>query len=697
MPTTSEPPQVSDLVREAPIVNNNSSQSRRGLLSALASIPLAPYLSSAEASAATELAESNFYSISKHGSEAAAVLAGESNTPVGHLFIVNDDLGNIIYYEMANNGSIEVGRSGAVGSMSDAEALSHVGFNQGSPYIKTRSAMEKLRELGASANDFGAKGDYSTDDADAIEEAFNYFSETGGQWHIPPGCYLIKRMINIRVNKPQLIIGFGQRGVYPGRFEPLDVSGLSTFVPVHDGRAAFEFTGKHGANGISLRNLAVTSLEYGSIPAAAFGWLTDDGFTRNYEFERVSINGFTSAFDTYSKDKGNSEVGIFRASHCNIHRNSWIARSLNNTQWNGFSFIHNESGQNGYLPGQGGISISGHNVHIHDNILEGTRDPIKITGGFLGINIQSNYLESCIGRANIHISGAKGHYKIGPNTPLSIDYSKLKHNILITNCGPGEISGPYWPDNVSKTRLPVIGNSILSGNNIINPQTDTTEDGYARLDGFDMGQTYMREPELISKSAQRVTVCGRELAPWSGQPIPVEEYATSGSGAITTRFPILGDAGHWIAVSWLFKRIPDTAELAEPYISLSLNGILDPGSRDYVFNDFNEYWRDGEWILATCAIRALCKTSSLIVHCFPHGVSPSAGRKTRFLKPLVYLSDTVNKVIPYIDEFIARSVEDIPNAPGFLAGDTLINASPSLDRTGDLLKLEGGDSNWVYR
>lgn len=626
----------------------------------------------------------------------ASTAAGIADTVDGEFFAVDNGDGTVTIYLNVAETAVAQRTLATTAALAAPDGLERLGFAQGSaPYIQTRKALEKLREIGASAKDFGALGDNTTDDADAVEKAFVYFAGAGGEWRIPKGRYLLKRMIDVPAGLPQIISGCGQRGVYPGAFNPATATELAVFVPVHNGRAAFQFTGSTGETGLTIRDLAVTTLESGLMPTCAFGWLTNDGFVRTYEFDRVSINGFNSAFDTYKTGGTNTEAGIFRASHCNIHRNLWIARSLDGTQWNGFSFVHNEAGQNGYLVGQGGIAISGHNVHIVDNILEGMRDPVKVTGGFLGINVQSNYLEACVGRALVELSSIRGHYKVGPNAPLALDYGNLDNIVLLRNCGPGEVVGPYWPENCHKVQLPVLGNSS-SGYNTLNPNINTDDYGYLRLDGFDSGQTYLREPELLAKSVQRVTVAGRELAPWNGEVLPVAQYTTSGAGGIANTYTIAGSSGDWVVVSWLFKRTPDAGAAVEPYVSLAVNGVSGSGGRDYVANDYNLYWRDGEWVLATCAIKLGATMTSLTVTAFPHGVSPAAGRVTRYLKPVVYTTDTPNKIVPYIDDYIARSMTTNPNAPGFLPGDIVKNGAPAGSGQGEFLKLAGADDNWVF-
>lgn len=564
------------------------------------------------------------------------------------------------------------------------------------PFIQTRSALEKLREIGASTKDTGCTGNGIADDSDGLEEIFDYFGARGGQWNLPPGVYKTTREIVVDCSEPQAITGRGKRGVYPGLFAVDPDAGQSVIMPVHNGRNAIRFTGTVVGDGtVIMRNVAVATLEAGLVPTAAFGWDTSEEFYRDFIFEHVSVHGFTSAFDLYQTAGGNNQAGLFRARYCNINRNLWVARTLGATQWNGFEFVDNEAGQNGYSIGHGGINVSAHNAIVTGNALEGMRDPVRIYGGMRGVTVRDNYFEACVGEASVHLEGLRGPYELGPNTHLAVDPGALKHNHLVSNCGPGNNVGPYWPNGVYKTPLPVVGNSLGGADNILNPNVDTSTYGYYRMDSLDMGR-YQRVPEFITMTKQRVTISGRELAPWNGQPMPVQEYTTAGAGSVALNYAIAGASGTWAVVSWLFRREPDAGAASDPYLSLSVNGTGAAGSKDYVANAFDEYWRQGEWCLMTAAVRLGVAMTSLGVSLFPFGIGPAAGRKIRFIRPVVYVADSPSKIVPYIDDFTARSVTATPNVPGFEQADILINAAVAAGGQAEFVKLAGADNNWAY-
>lgn len=563
------------------------------------------------------------------------------------------------------------------------------------PFARTRSALDKLRDIGASVRDTGAIGDGRADDTAAIQEMMDYFARIGGEWHFPEGVFRTTKPLIWNCSKPQRVRGRGKRGVYPGRYDPIEPTGLSIILPVHSGRAAIQFIGSQAGQGsIAFCDLALASLETGPIPVAGFAWDATDFFLRDFEFSACSIHGFTSAFDLFGKGRGNAEMGLFKARRCTVNRNRWIARTLNGTQWNGFSFCDNEAGQNGYNPGEGGIAVSAHNALIAGNCFEGQRDAITIFGAMQGIAVRDNYFEANVGRAAIHVQNARGPFDIGANTFLATDPSALQHHILLSSCGPGRVLGSYWPDGVHKTALSLPGPEKKEGIAYTHDPQDSA--GWFRLDSFDNGNLYQREPQCLAVSKQRATITGRDIAPWNGRPMPVADHDTSTSAAITTNHVINGSIGDWAVMSWLFRRLSRPAGSSDPYVSMSVNGSGAPGSRDYVANDFDQYWIDGEWCLMSAAIRLNAVMHRLNVALYPYGVKPASSRKTRHLMPIVYVTDNSVKIVPYIDDYIARSVLAPPKNGGFQPGDLLINAAATEGGRGHYVRLPGTDDVWVY-
>lgn len=543
--------------------------------------------------------------------------------------------------------------------------------------------------------DTGAVGDGLADDTGALQEIADYFARAGGEWILPPGVFRTSAPINVNGGTPQRICGRGKRGVYPGPFVPSARSELAVIMPVHAGRSAIQFTGtRDGQGSIQLQGVALVAMDGGPVPTAAFAWDAKHSFLRDFVLEDCSIHGFTSALDLFSSGGANNAMGFLRVQRCNISRNRWIARTLNDTQWNGFFFRDNEAGQNGYLPGQGGISISAHNAVISGNSLEGQRDPVKLYGAMRGVSIGDNYFEANVGVANIHLQNIRGPFDVAANTFVDVDPGKLQHLVLLTNCGHGRVLGPYWADGVHKMALPTLGNS-LSRDNQLNATTQSDTHGLLRMDSFDFGANYAPQPVHLAMATKRVVAASRQIAPWNGLVMPAAEHDTTSSGFITEVYPIVGRSGEWVAASWLFRREPDGGPVSDPYLSFSVNANRAPGSRDFVAFGFDEHWRQGEWCLLTAAIRLKGAMSRVSLTLFPYGIEPAPARRTSYLNPVVYVTGSPSDVVPYIDDYVARSVVTPPEVGAFRPGDLLMNATAAPAQA-FYIKLDGADDRWAY-
>ena len=545
--------------------------------------------------------------------------------------------------------------------------------------------------------DCGAVGDGVADDTAAINLGISILVALGGgTLHFPQGTYKTTSEILITSSSIRFT-GTGKRMVYPGVFVA-SANTPSTIMPVHAGRNAFRFNhaSATGRGAFAALDLNFATLEAGSVPTAAFGWDCSGVFLRDFTFERVGIHGFTSAFDVYKPGGANTQMGLLKVRNCNINRNQWIARTLNGTQWNGFLFHDNEAGQNGFSAGQGGISVSAHAASVCDNCLEGMRDPVLITGSYRGVKVKGNYFEQNVGRACVELNNIRGPIDVGPNTYLAIVDADIAHKVLLSGaCGLGSCVDPYWPGGTHKIALPLLGADATAGDNVLNSTLDPLTYPYVRCDRLE-GFNYAREPQHSAIATQRVTVNQREINPQSGLPMPVQEYTTAGAGAVALAYAINGSNGQYVVVSWLLKQQPGSAT-ANPYISLSVNGTAAAGSKDYPIDGFTTYWRAGEWVLITCVIKLGVAMTSLGVTLFPHGTAPAAGLVSRFLRPVVYTIDDINKVIPYVDNYTAQSVTASPTVGTWKQGDVLFNGAVAAAGQAEFACSAGGTpGTWVY-
>ncbi|PTT40949.1 hypothetical protein DBR33_13680, partial [Stenotrophomonas sp. HMWF022] len=99
-----------------------------------------------------------------------------------------------------------------------------IGQSVAAPFIRSRSVLEKLREIGSSVRDTGAVGDGRADDTHAVQEIADYYARVGGEWFFPAGIFRTTAPIVLNCTKTQRIRGRGKRGVYPGRYDPAQPS-----------------------------------------------------------------------------------------------------------------------------------------------------------------------------------------------------------------------------------------------------------------------------------------------------------------------------------------------------------------------------------------------------------------------------------------------------------------------------------------
>jgi hypothetical protein len=289
----------------------------------------------------------------------------------------------------------------------------------------------------------------------------------------------------------------------------------------------------------------------------------------------------------------------------------------------------------------------------------------------------------------------RGPYQVGPNTYLAVVDADLAQKVFLTYCGPGLCLDPYWPNVVYKAALPLLGADDASADNVLNNTLSSTTYGFCRVDTLE-GSNFSRPPQFKAIAYQRVTSNARELNPQTGDPMPTQEYTTSGSGAVALSYTISGDSGDWVVCSWLMKQQPGSAT-ANAYVSLNVNGTGAAGSKDYPLEAFTTNVRAGDWVLITAAIKLGVAMTSFGVTLFPHGTAPAAGLVSRFLRPVVYTVDNVNKIVPFIDNYTAQSAGSSPGGGSWLQGDWIHNSGvTTAGQSRYVCTVAGTPGTWVF-
>ena len=81
-------------------------------------------------------------------------------------------------------------------ALAASNGSSLIGYNEGATYAVTRTVQSKLQEF-VSVKDFGAKGDGTTDDTSAIQNAINFGASNGIAVMIPNGIFKITSTLTI--------------------------------------------------------------------------------------------------------------------------------------------------------------------------------------------------------------------------------------------------------------------------------------------------------------------------------------------------------------------------------------------------------------------------------------------------------------------------------------------------------------------
>ena len=523
--------------------------------------------------------------------------------------------------------------------------------------------------------DFGAIGDGVADDTVAIQTALDTLVN-GGTLFFPQGTYLTTSALIIKYPNIRLE-GTGKRNPEV----PLslyDETVPSTIYVGHLGNGIL-MSHTYDINGFQLNKI---TLACSTTARASIGIAFDLGglgaFRRDFLIENATITGFNSALGMIasSVESGSSEtsMGMLRIINCSIMHNSFISQNTYG-QWNGFIFENNDAGQNGYLVGQGGISLKGHTVSICNNILEGIRDPIFVEGNFRGLVIKNNYFEACVGLACINVWDSLQSYDIGSNTFLACTTT---HKVIINYTGGGRCTDPYWSNCVGKMDQPILGE--LSDEFKLNNNDGAT--GYCRID-TPVPQMKEKPKKSTAYETGGTLFNQSSKSPFGNYNIPVFRYTTSGAGSIYNSIPLTASIGQWIIISWTCKR--KSASALPGHLAAYINAAAGNGSMEYPLIILSRYYTDNEWFVVTAALKTTVAVTSLALTLFPFGNSPTAGLIADMILPTILVVDDINSVEPYCNEEKSFYITAAPTEGTWEVGDKVYAKTP----------LAGGYTGWI--
>lgn len=476
---------------------------------------------------------------------------------------------------------------------------------------------------------FGAAGDGLTDDTAAIQAAMDGMPE-GGIVFFPDGTYRTTSKLIVK-HRNVMLSGTGKRSIQHLHREgehSFDHTVPSTILADHAGDCVW-LSHAYNLNGFAASRLTfVTNVKKASGVQSlkaerCFGFdLGGEGqFRREFVFEHVSVGKFGRAFELYASSASGgtsfSGMGVIRIQNCATMHNDFIVRTIDSTAWNGFVYDYNEGGNNGKSAGTGGIHISGHNISICRNILEGQRDPIRISGGQRGLTIKNNYFEANTGDAIIYVHRNNGPFDIGENYMYR---PQTTHRVLLSQSLNGRCSDPYWPQQTNKMEFVMPGSNNTEkflNNNATTP--------YFRSDRFD--------PQLLQKPV------------WNdAAPAKPPVTGTAANRRITESFDLAVAAGEWVVVCWMLrqKTIGRT-----PFTAITLQG----SGQTFEFEHYGHgnSFRNTEFSVLTSAMKAGSAASVVMVDMWPCGKSPANGESYEIYSPLVYTIADVNDIRPYVE------------------------------------------------
>ena len=525
--------------------------------------------------------------------------------------------------------------------------------------------------------DYGAVGDGVADDTAAIQAALDYlatlgdggvmtpFRRSGGTLFFPNGTYKTTAAI-VPLPGVYKLVGTGRFKQYSQIFDA-QPDCLPTIMPVHTDRAALLIDAGSSEVSICIEDLNFATLETGDMPTAGIAWKVGTEFNTDYTFNRVAVNGFTSAFDVYNAG-GATGIGLVTVTNCTITRNTNIWRNLDSQIVNILRFVGNQAGQN-----TNGMTLLGNDIIIEKNNFESNDNTIHMSGTYTGLRIANNYFEANGGDYLINLifnNGAvvENNFNSGSTTT---------DDLILFKC-----ANIYVNENSMKVHSDASFN-VMSTDNTFSPTSYVTAAkamGVALYYNKSMDKSNSRADVVISDANSTPT------APFIGIEGSVgTAYTTSGAGTITYTVSGLSiSANRWIAVNVLISYFDEAA--IRPTFNFKPNSTtdIDGGYHSWQFSEYNEGrpQLERQTILYSFLTYTTISLSSIRFEMSPFGANPAAGLNCVYSNPFMYnLSSTLpgqdgGNHQPFIAAEQIYFADNLPAAGTWKLGDKFYNRNP---------------------
>lgn len=519
---------------------------------------------------------------------------------------------------------------------------------------------------------FGAVGNGIADDTRAIQAAIDSISQnsrSGGTVFFSRGVY--RKTATLDIRSENIRLGAAGKRNCQTILDPTVIDGPGMIYSDH-ADACIKLVNSESCNGFQLDGITLLG-NTSNRGSAGVLFYSDNAtkFRRDFSFDESAVAGFECGILVDRASGMHNSWGVLKVTNCSVKDNRWLAKTDNGTQWNGFLFRFNEAGNNGYQVGEGGIYVSAHCAMICDNILEGQRDAVRVSGGYGACRVAGNYFEANVGDYCIYIDGNKGPVDIGPNYYYNVTTT---HKAKVYAARAGSITDPVWPDRVYHMGAPITGEDAEE--QLDNTATDAY--GYIQRARAE----HLSPPSYTALTVSKAGLDTAMISPFDGKRIPVRTYTTTGTGLLSVTQTIAGVSGQWVVVEWLLKR--GTSDGANPY--LTIQPKLVAANVDYK-KDLNYYYYKthifDDWYLVTAATPLAGTIDRVALSYYCYGINPAGGLVAYTQDPSVYISNNVNDIRPYYPqgEFLKMSAAEfaamLAASVGPWSVDDIIKKSPA--------------------
>lgn len=480
----------------------------------------------------------------------------------------------------------------------------------------------------------------------ALGEAAQY-PRGGARIHLPPGLIYVEGVLTPH-GENQRLYGTGKRTL-TGGLDPAATDVPTTLRKVGAGPLVLLDTA-NACGGWALEG--VTLIGDPAQQSVGIEWrINGPEFRREFDLTRAALTGFWDCALKVSRVAGSAmtEIGIIRVQDCALMSNSAILRQAADTTINGFTFAHNEAGNNAPYAGQGGLlGLRANVAEIRGNVLEGQMDSLR-AAYLRAFEISGNYFEHNYGRASVTVeSGGSG--LLGPNF-YNHNASICDHKAYLANCARVLCLDPAWLEaciGIQRGHLtdtPWAGDGYVAapaGKSIAWGDLESAErahpvarTGAAKAAGARATQDIW--PDGTPIYCNRRTITPAAAARWEGFSVS----AATGDYLVVS-----------VAVQWLAR--PDQVQAR-----LYVNGAYSDANGSAIQTLYgNADIPVGRWCMLTFAVRAREPVTSLGFGFYPYGTAPSApSADVLELNPICYACKEPSEIAPFFDRAAAMQAQ----------------------------------------